>query len=181
MSPEAIDAIGRWLELTVTVLGAVLFALWAGTIVWTINDMRARSFDLGAMILAACLVALVPFVGLVVYLLVRPKETLADIYDRALEEDALLNERKVRCDCPNCDAPVREEWAFCPECQHQLLIRCGHCGQNRRADWKYCAFCRAPQTVSFTVAGPRAVPQAESRNEAPRQAQPEFARPDPAS
>ena len=77
MSPEVIDAIGKWLELAVTVLGAMLFALWAGTIVWTINDMRARSFDLGAIVLAAALAALVPFVGPVVYLLVRPKETLA--------------------------------------------------------------------------------------------------------
>ena len=177
MSPEAIDAIGRWLELAVTVLGAMLFALWAGTIIWTVNDMRARSFDLGAMILATCLVALVPFAGPVIYLLVRPKETLADAYDRALEEDALLNERKVRCICPKCDSPAREEWAFCPECQHQLLIRCGHCGQNRRADWKYCAFCRAPHDAPSKATGTNSIPQMGPRAEIPRQIQSEFARP----
>lgn len=177
MSPEVIDAIGRWLELAVTVLGAMLFALWAGTIVWTINDMRARSFDLGAMLLAAFLVALVPFVGPVVYLLVRPKETLADIYDRALEEDALLNERQGRCICPQCDAPVREEWIFCPACRHQLLLRCRHCGRSRRADWQYCAFCRAPQNAPTEEPGPNSIPQTGSDTELSHPVQSEFARP----
>ncbi len=176
MSPEIIDAIGRWVELAVTVLGGMLFALWAGTIVWTINDMRARSFDLGAIILAAFLVALVPFAGPVVYLLVRPKETLADVYDRALEEDALLNDRHVRYVCPNCDAPAREEWAFCPDCQHQLLSRCGHCGQNRRTEWKYCAFCRAPQGTAPTTTGTQALSQGPPGSEVSRPAQAAYAR-----
>ncbi len=177
MSPEVIDAIGKWLELAVTVLGAMLFALWAGTIVWTINDMRARSFDLGAIVLAAALAALVPFVGPVVYLLVRPKETLADVYDRALEEDALLNDRSVRCLCPACDAPAREEWAFCPECQHQLLVRCNHCGQSRRADWKYCAYCRAPKNAPSLTSGTNGAPRIGSGEEGPQQVHAEFVRP----
>ena len=156
---------------------ATLFALWAGTIVWTINDLRARSFDLGAIVLAAVLVALVPFIGAVVYLLVRPKETLADVYDRALEEDALLSDRSVRMVCGECDTPVREEWAFCPDCRYQLLVRCSHCGQSRRSEWKYCAYCRAPQNTAAPVTGPKPSIQAEPILQTSPQEQREFVRP----
>lgn len=177
MSPELIDAIGRWLELGVTVLGAMLFALWAGTIVWTINDMRARSFDMGAIALAAILVALVPFIGTVVYLLVRPKETLADAYDRALEEDALLNDQNVRFVCRQCDTPAREEWVFCPDCQHQLLVRCGHCGRNRRTEWQFCAYCRAQQNTSALESGIETSQPTGSTSVTPQHAHSEFVRP----
>lgn len=177
MSPELIDAIGRWLELGVTAAGAMLFALWAGTIVWTINDMRARSFDLGAIVLAAALVALMPFVGAAVYLLVRPKETLADAYERALEEDALLGDRSVNFLCHSCDSPVREEWVFCPTCQAQLLTRCSHCSRNRRVEWKFCAYCRSPQQGAQQGRTAGIPSQSAAGQETGRPRRSEFARP----
>ena len=141
MSPEFINTLGVWLEVAVTVMGAMLFALWAGTVVWTINDIRARSWDVLAMILAAVLVILVPFAGLVVYILVRPRETLADTYNRALEEEALLREANVSFFCTGCSRPVRDAWVFCPHCRVQLLQACQACGHAVRSEWTVCAQC----------------------------------------
>ena len=141
MSTEFINTLGVWLEVAVTVTGAMLFALWAGTVVWTINDIRARSWDVLAMILAAVLAILVPFAGLVVYILVRPRETLADTYNRALEEEALLREANVSFFCTGCSRPVRDAWVFCPHCQVQLLQACPACGHAVRPEWTVCAQC----------------------------------------
>ncbi len=141
MSPELINTLGVWLEIVVTVIGAMVFALWAGTIVWTFNDMRARSWDWAAILLAVLLVAVVPFVGLVVYLLVRPKESLADTYDRTLEEEALLRDMDAASTCGQCSMPVKAEWIYCPQCRTQLQYSCPACGQSVRTDWPHCAFC----------------------------------------
>lgn len=150
MSPEFINALGVGLEILVTVFGAMVFALWAGTIIWTVNDMRSRSWDWAAVILATILVAMVPFAGLVVYLLVRPRESLADAYDRALEEEALLRDMGVTFLCPQCSLQVREDWIFCPECQAQLQSVCSYCNQNIRIDWKACAYCGRANSTDAT-------------------------------
>ncbi len=141
MSPELINTLGVWLEIVVTIFGAMVFALWAGTIIWTFNDMRARSWDWAAIFLAVLLVVVVPFVGLVVYLLVRPKESLADTYDRTLEEEALLRDMDAAWTCSQCSVQVKEEWIYCPQCRAQLQFSCRTCGQNIRTDWQHCAYC----------------------------------------
>lgn len=152
MSPEFINTLGVWLEIAVTVLGALIFSLWAGSIVWTVNDMRARSWDLAAIVLAAVLVTVAPFGGWVVYLLVRPKETLADAYDRALEEEALLRDMGTEHQCGACSQPVKEDWIFCPQCRTQLQYACRTCGHHTRSDWKMCAYCGT--TLASTAAPP---------------------------
>ncbi len=164
MSPEFINTLGVWLEVAVTVMGAMLFALWAGTVVWTINDIRARSWDVLAMILAAVLVILVPFAGLVVYILVRPRETLADTYNRALEEEALLREANVSFFCTGCSRPVRDTWVFCPHCQVQLLQACPACGHAVRPEWTVCAQCGTARGAQPAQQYPQAEDDAESWN-----------------
>ena len=165
MSPEFINTLGVWLEVAVTVMGAMLFALWAGTVVWTINDIRARSWDVLAMILAAALVVLVPFAGLVVYILVRPRESLADTYNRALEEEALLREANVSVFCTGCSRPVRDAWVFCPHCRVQLLQACPACGHAVRREWAVCAQCGTGQGGQPTPQYPQAGADAESWNQ----------------
>ncbi|NIW47440.1 MAG: zinc ribbon domain-containing protein, partial [Gammaproteobacteria bacterium] len=66
--------------------------VWISLVVWTFRDMRARSRDPFAQLLAAVVVAILPGAGLLVYLILRPPETLAEAYERALEEEALLQE-----------------------------------------------------------------------------------------
>ena len=41
-------------------------------------------------------------------MMIRPKATLAEVYDRALEEEALLCELEQTAACHNCGVPVKE-------------------------------------------------------------------------
>src|SRR6267378_3763233 len=50
------------------------------------------------------------------YLIVRPKETLGEAYERQLAEESLLAEAEQRVVCPTCKERVQEEFNLCPTC-----------------------------------------------------------------
>mgnify|MGYP003581026997 CR=1 FL=1 len=62
--------------LIATVYGVVvLAALWLAMIIWTNRDMRARSRDPLAQLFVTAIVALLNVPGLLIYLMLRPRET----------------------------------------------------------------------------------------------------------
>jgi RNA polymerase subunit RPABC4/transcription elongation factor Spt4 len=130
---------------TLTALGAGLTALWLGMTMWTWQDMRARSRDPLAQIAASLVVFLLPGFGIIVYLLLRPRETLADAYERSLEEEALLQEIEEKPRCPGCGRPVKAHWQACPYCHTRLKKPCVNCGEVLELSWNICPVCTAAQ------------------------------------
>ncbi|NJL92223.1 MAG: zinc ribbon domain-containing protein [Anaerolineae bacterium] len=130
---------------SVTALGAGLSALWFGLTLWTWQDMRARSRDPLAQIAATLLVFALPAFGIMVYLLLRPRETLADAYERSLEEEALLQEIEEKPHCPGCARGVKHAWQVCPFCHTRLKRVCHHCGYLLELNWNLCPACATPQ------------------------------------
>lgn len=161
MSPELINTIATIVGVIVAVLGAFLFAFWIAMGIWTFNDIRSRTGDWLAILLACVLVLIFPIVGWVLYLMIRPKATLAEVYDRALEEEALLREIEETLACPACGVPAKENWVFCPNCHNQLQHSCPNCGNLVRNEWEICVYCGTDQQ-----------PLASPRRVAGRQAQP---------
>ena len=141
------NAIGSVLQVLVAVCGAFVLAFWLAIIIWTWRDIRARSRDVFAAVLAIVLVAIFPLVGLLLYLLLRPKETLAEAYDRALEEEALLRGIEEQLVCPNCNRVVEKEWRFCAYCHTQVKKDCPACGQLLELGWTLCPYCGSPANV----------------------------------
>jgi len=129
----------------VAVLAAILTALWLALIIWTFRDMRARSRDVFAQVLAALTVAVLNIPGFIVYLILRPRETLAEQYARALEEEALLQEIENRKVCPGCSHPTEDRWRLCPYCHTKLKKTCQNCGELLDLPWKVCPFCEHSQ------------------------------------
>ena len=123
------------------VLGAYVIALYVGLIVWTFRDIRSRSRDLLAQILATFLVALFTVPGLLIYLLLRPHETLAEEYERDLAEEALIQDLETRRVCPNCKHAVEADFVVCPYCHQQLRLRCVGCGRLLNPEWDVCPYC----------------------------------------
>jgi hypothetical protein len=80
----------------ISILSAIGIAVWIALTIWTFRDMKARSRDTFGQILAALVVAVLSIPGFLVYLILRPRETLAEQYERALEEEALLQEIENR-------------------------------------------------------------------------------------
>jgi RNA polymerase subunit RPABC4/transcription elongation factor Spt4 len=137
--------------LTVLALYVVvaLFAFWAATAFWAYRDMHARTRDGLATLFAAAVVLLLPAAGLLVYLMLRPRETLAEAYERSLEEEALLQEIEEKPTCPGCGQRTQANWQVCPHCHTRLKKACYNCGQMLELSWNMCPHCAAPQ-VDYT-------------------------------
>src|SRR3990172_12300166 len=71
--------------------GAFLVALWLSLVFWTWRDIPALSQHRFLRVLAPLLVLLLNLPGVIVYLILRPRLTLEEEYERALEEEALLS------------------------------------------------------------------------------------------
>lgn len=141
MNFPSLDTIVAYATVCFSIMGALLTALWISLIIWTFRDMRARSRDPFAQILAALVVALLPGVGLVVYLILRPAETLAEAYERALEEEALLQEIEERPACPGCSRTVDPDWILCAHCHTRLRKACPDCNEMMDLHWTLCPHC----------------------------------------
>jgi hypothetical protein len=69
---------------------AFLLALWASLIFWTWRDAKARLREPLQRVLAV-LVSVVLFIpGVLIYLVLRPSQTIEEEYLTTLEEEALL-------------------------------------------------------------------------------------------
>ncbi|MBZ0279656.1 MAG: zinc ribbon domain-containing protein [Anaerolineae bacterium] len=130
----------------ITIYGVVvLAAFWLAMIIWAYRDMRARSRDTLAQIGVAFMVAVLTVPGLLIYLFLRPRETLGEAYERSLEEEALLQEIEEKPTCPGCGQRIQENWQACPNCFTRLKKSCVHCRQMLELSWQLCPYCTTPQ------------------------------------
>ncbi len=141
MTIPNLESITSFLTIFAAIFGALLAALWLSLIIWAFRDMRSRSRDPFAQILAAVLVALIPFIGIIIYLILRPPETLAEAYEKALEEEALLQEIEERPTCPGCSRTINPNWILCPHCHTRLRKACPDCNSLMDLQWTLCPFC----------------------------------------
>ncbi len=132
--------------LIITVYGGmILAAFWLAITIWAYRDMRARSRDTLAQLLVALVVALLTIPGLLIYILLRPRETLSEAYERSLEEEALLQEIEEKPTCPGCGQRVHDDWQACPHCHTRLKKPCISCGRMLELNWALCPHCATAQ------------------------------------
>jgi RNA polymerase subunit RPABC4/transcription elongation factor Spt4 len=132
------------LQIFLAFAAAFLIALWVSMIIWTFRDVRSRSRDVFAIALATLMTVVFGPLGLLLYLLLRPKETLAEVYERSLEEEALLQDLEQRAVCPGCRRRIEEAWQVCPNCHTILKKTCLNCGQLLHLRWSICPYCASP-------------------------------------
>ena len=123
---------------------AFLAAVWLSLILWTYRDIRHRSRDALARILAVLVVAILFLPGIVIYLILRPQRTLEEEYQSSLEEEALLQSIENSALCPGCGRRVKENWMICPACQTKLKKKCHECGELMELSWNICPYCGEP-------------------------------------
>ncbi|MGD8622874.1 MAG: zinc ribbon domain-containing protein [Anaerolineales bacterium] len=142
--------LSRFLTYLTAFFGAFLAALWLSIIFWTLRDIRKRSEDRFVQILAVLTTAILNLPGLVIYLILRPSESLEEAYFRTLEEEALLSQIEERTLCPGCGSQVDAGWLICAHCHTRLRKSCHSCGKLLELPWQICPYCgnNAPSVSS---------------------------------
>ena len=122
----------------------ILGVLYLALIFWTFADARRRIDD-PLLVICATLASFFPFVGTIVYLIVRPPEYLDDVRLRELEMTA-AEARLANLDyqlCPHCDYEIKSDYLRCPSCMRKLKERCYSCTKPIDPAWRICPFCEA--------------------------------------
>lgn len=133
------------LSLAIDLLILFLVVLYGSLVYWTYADARRRIAD---PVLVGCATAaslILPFVGTIVYMIVRPPEYLEDVRERELDlqaAEARLHELDHSL-CPHCDYRVERDFIRCPSCLRKLKDRCESCSKPLDRAWTICPYCEA--------------------------------------
>jgi hypothetical protein len=150
MRALAIFGLHGGLNLAVQLVLLVLVALWIALVWWTYADANRRVDD---PMLVACATAgsfFFPFVGAIVYAIVRPPEYIDDVRERELEI-AAAQARLAQVEalsCPHCGFEVEKTFLRCPSCMHKLKEPCATCGRPLDPRWKICPYCESEVTAA---------------------------------
>jgi Double zinc ribbon len=156
------------LNLAVNLLVFFLVVIWVALVYWTYAD-ATRRLDDPLLIGCATVASLFPFIGTIVYTIVRPPEYLEDAHERELEVKAaekrlaLLENRT----CRNCGSEIEPSFLRCPRCMRKLKEPCRSCGRPLDPRWRVCPYCEAE--VSSSVREERGERRRRSRREPERQ------------
>ena len=141
------------LNLVVDLLILFVVVLYLSLIYWTYADARRRIMD-PMLVGCATAASLFPFVGTIVYMILRPPEYLEDVHERELEvqaAEARLHDLDHSL-CPHCDYRIERDFVRCPSCLRKLKERCVNCSRPLDQAWTICPYC---ETEVAPAAPPR--------------------------
>lgn len=123
-----------------------LIIIWLSFVYWTYRDAKLRSETKAPPVFWAIIVLVLNFLGLILYLILRPPEYVDDIIERDLEierMEMLLDSKQSSC--PACGNPVKDDFLICPYCRKKLKNSCISCGRPLNLNWKVCPYCKNMQ------------------------------------
>src|SRR6266545_4694316 len=96
-----------------------------------------------ALIACATAASVFPYLGTVVYTILRPPEFLEDREERELELRAAELELRQRIEqsCPHCEYPIERSYLRCPNCERRLRSPCRKCHKPLDPRWGICPYC----------------------------------------
>lgn len=151
---KALEVIASGAKLLIAVGLAYFAALWFALIVWTYRDIEQRSRSVVTQIFSTLLSVLFFVPGALLYLVMRPRETLDEAFQRSLEEEYLLQDLEDLPRCHSCHRAIESDWIVCPSCHTELRHECPNCAHLVRVTWDICPYCA-------TELEPAATPAAE--------------------
>ena len=143
--------------------GFFVVVFWLATAFWVSRTRAGGSTTRGSSRWPALLGLVPPFVGPIVYLFLRPPDSIEERRDRELENRALeerLAERDLRC--PVCRGQVDASFLVCPVCTTRLKQACSSCGAPLEPIWQVCPYCATAGAAGQRRGrrGPAAAPRA---------------------
>ena len=135
------------LQILVALVVAYLVTLWITLIIWTFRDIESRSRSVITQVFATLLVVFFFLPGALLYLILRPKETLDEAFQRALQEEYMLQDLEELPLCPTCRHYVHNDYLLCPQCHTRLRETCPACDHLVELRWSMCPYCATPLTT----------------------------------
>jgi len=143
------------LNTAVKLLLLFLVVIWLALVYYTFSDARRRIAD-PMLIGCATAASLFPFVGSIVYMIVRPPEYLDDVRERELEmQSAEARMHQTILQCPHCEEEVEKDYLRCPNCLRKLKDPCHNCQRPLDPQWSLCPYCEAEVPGAATETAPR--------------------------
>ncbi|TET15932.1 MAG: zinc ribbon domain-containing protein [Actinobacteria bacterium] len=124
----------------------ILIVVWLAFVYWTYRDSKLRSESVVSAVFWALVVLVLNFLGLIIYLILRPPEFIDDVIERDLEIErmqTLLDSKQSNC--PACRSLIKDDFLICPYCRKKLRNSCINCGKPLSLNWKVCPYCRTTQ------------------------------------
>ena len=140
--PLALFGLDGGVGLIVNLLILFLIVVYLALIYWTYLDARRRIED-PVLIACATLASVFPYLGTIVYTILRPPEFLEDHEERELELRAAELELRQRIEnsCPHCEYPIERNYLRCPNCERRLRNPCRKCNKPLDPKWGICPYC----------------------------------------
>jgi len=182
MTPAIFGITNSGVNLVVSLLVLSLVAMWIAMIYWTHEDAQRRIED-PMLVWIFTAWSLFPFIGTLIYLIIRPPEFLEDVRERDVETkaaEARLHMLRNRT-CGNCGYETEPTYLRCPSCLRKLKEPCESCKKPLDPRWRVCPFCEtevkrvqarpAPSSAQRARAG-RAAPERPARTKTPAEEAP---------
>jgi len=121
---------------------AVAFVIfWIVVLDWVWLDAGERTSNKTARIIYLLLVLIFNVFGWIMYLILRPSQTVEQIYWADLERRYLKYETSELGDCVKCGTQLYPGYTFCPNCGLDIKIKCESCNVYIEKNNEYCPYC----------------------------------------
>ena len=133
--------------VNIVIVAVVIYLtmLWLALAFYVMRDARRRSPSFTLLIVAFVLGFFPPFLGALIYIVLRPPQTLDEERALQIEEQALLEQSLDGTGptrpCPSCGREIEHDFIMCPYCRTVFARRCQHCDRLLRLGWAVCPYC----------------------------------------
>jgi len=124
-----------------TILFLLLIVFWLVLIGWVWIDSGERTSNMSIRVGYLFLVVFLNIPGLIIYLIIRPSETIEQIYWADLERRYLKYETSELGDCSKCGNQLLPGYVYCSNCGNEIKKKCPNCGVKIGKSTKFCAYC----------------------------------------
>lgn len=116
--------------------------LWLSIIIWVTRDSIHRSNSLLFQTFSILINILVPILGVLLYLIIRPNRTNLEKYYEDLEQRIMSEaETEKSITCEKCLTNLDENYTYCPNCGIKTKKTCAKCKKHFPTIWNICPFC----------------------------------------